>query len=157
MNLLVSVDVKQHWTMHTHWSQFVLYMSTTSPPSAICVCAHAKTPQYWQPGVVWTHKTTTYTYSVNLRRRNVAAEMAGKLKTATYASRLPLNGCTTSIERGTQKKNIRKICQFMTLEQKIRSPFSSYSQPASTLSKNKNNKNEVSMFVVGCLAGRPVV
>ena len=25
---MVSVDVKQHWTMHTHWSQFVLDMST---------------------------------------------------------------------------------------------------------------------------------
>ena len=23
MNLMVSVDVKEHWTMHTHWSQFV--------------------------------------------------------------------------------------------------------------------------------------
>ena len=29
MNLTVSVDVKQHWTMLKHWSQFVPNMSTT--------------------------------------------------------------------------------------------------------------------------------
>ena len=29
--LLVSVDVKQHWTMYTHWSQFVPNMSTRHP------------------------------------------------------------------------------------------------------------------------------
>ena len=133
--------------MHTHWSQFVPNISSTSSAAAICVCAHAKTPQYWQSCVVWTHKTTTYTYSVNLRRRNVAAEAARKLKTATYASRLPLNACTTSTERGTQKKNIRKICQFKTLEQKIRSPFSSYSQHTSTLSKKKM-KSACSLWVV---------
>ena len=28
ISLMVSVDVKQHWTMHTHWSQFVPNMST---------------------------------------------------------------------------------------------------------------------------------
>ena len=28
MSLVVSVDVKQHWTMLTHWSQFVPNMST---------------------------------------------------------------------------------------------------------------------------------
>ena len=28
MSLMVSVDVKQHWTTHTHWSQFVPNMST---------------------------------------------------------------------------------------------------------------------------------
>ena len=28
MSLTVSVDVKQHRTMHTHWSQFVPHMST---------------------------------------------------------------------------------------------------------------------------------
>ena len=27
MSLMVSVEVKQHWTMHTHWSQFVPNMS----------------------------------------------------------------------------------------------------------------------------------
>ena len=27
MSLMVSVDVKQHWTMHMHWSQFVPNMS----------------------------------------------------------------------------------------------------------------------------------
>ena len=31
MSLLVSVDVKQHWTMLTHWSQFVPNMSTRHP------------------------------------------------------------------------------------------------------------------------------
>ena len=31
MSLMVSVDVKQHWTMHTHWSQFVPNMSTRHP------------------------------------------------------------------------------------------------------------------------------
>ena len=28
MSLMVSEDVKQHWTMLTHWSQFVPNMST---------------------------------------------------------------------------------------------------------------------------------
>ena len=31
MSFMVSVDVKQHWTMHTHWSQFVPNMSTRHP------------------------------------------------------------------------------------------------------------------------------
>ena len=31
MSLTVSVDVKQHWTMLTHWSQFVPNMSTWHP------------------------------------------------------------------------------------------------------------------------------
>ena len=31
ISLMVSVDVKQHWTMHTHWSQFVPNMSTRHP------------------------------------------------------------------------------------------------------------------------------
>ena len=31
MSPMVSVDVKQHWTMHTHWSQFVPNMSTRHP------------------------------------------------------------------------------------------------------------------------------
>ena len=31
MSLMVSVDVKQHSTMHTHWSQFVPNMSTRHP------------------------------------------------------------------------------------------------------------------------------
>ena len=31
MSLMVSVDVKQHWTMLTHWSQFVPNMSAWHP------------------------------------------------------------------------------------------------------------------------------
>ena len=31
MSIMFSVDVKQHWTMHTHWSQFVPNMSTRHP------------------------------------------------------------------------------------------------------------------------------
>ena len=31
MSLMVSVDVKQHWTVLTHWSQFVPNMSTRHP------------------------------------------------------------------------------------------------------------------------------
>ena len=31
MSLMVSVEVKQHWTMHTHWSQFVPDRSTQHP------------------------------------------------------------------------------------------------------------------------------
>ena len=52
-SLTVSVDVKQHWTMHTHWSQFVPNMSTDirghqaphhhhHPSSNQCVCLHHK-------------------------------------------------------------------------------------------------------------------
>ena len=35
MSLMVSVDVKQHWTMPTHWSQFVPNMSTRHPRTLI--------------------------------------------------------------------------------------------------------------------------
>ena len=31
ISFILSVDVKQHWTMHTHWSQFVPNMSTQHP------------------------------------------------------------------------------------------------------------------------------
>ena len=31
MSLIVSVDVKQHWTMHTRWSHFAPNMSTQHP------------------------------------------------------------------------------------------------------------------------------
>ena len=31
ISLMVSVDVNQHWTMHTHWSQFVPNISTQHP------------------------------------------------------------------------------------------------------------------------------
>ena len=36
MNLTVSVDVKQHWTVHTHGSQFVPNMSTWHPRTLSC-------------------------------------------------------------------------------------------------------------------------
>ena len=35
MSLMVSVDVKQHWTMLTHWSQFVPNTSTRHPRTAL--------------------------------------------------------------------------------------------------------------------------
>ena len=56
-SLMVSVDVKQHWTMHTHWSQFVPNMSTRHPRTLSSLHYHRHTclPKgYFVPDRYWT-------------------------------------------------------------------------------------------------------
>ena len=47
MSLMVSVDVKQHWTMLTHWSQFV---PVNRHPRTLSSTSSSSVKQHW----VWT-------------------------------------------------------------------------------------------------------
>ena len=51
MSLMVSVDVRQHWTVLTHWSQFVPNMSTRHPRTLSSTAASASCS-----GAVWKSK-----------------------------------------------------------------------------------------------------
>ena len=46
MSLMVSVDVKQHWTMHTHWSQFVPNMYVNRHPRTLS--STSSSPSSWE-------------------------------------------------------------------------------------------------------------
>ena len=50
MSLTVSVDVKGHSTMHTHWSQFVPNMSTRHPRTLISTLSAFSREPVWLSG-----------------------------------------------------------------------------------------------------------
>ena len=50
MRLTISVDVKQHWTMHTLWSQFVPNMSTRHPRT---LSSTSSFKRHQSSGAVW--------------------------------------------------------------------------------------------------------
>ena len=79
MSRMVSVDLKQHWTMHTHWSQFVPNMSTRHPRTLSSTssssfrhsrrhrCVKQKTEQrYSSPENVFWLNTWTHMYIIVL-------------------------------------------------------------------------------------------
>ena len=46
MSIMFSVDIKQHWTMHTHWSQFVPNMSTRHPRTLSSISSSSSSPTW---------------------------------------------------------------------------------------------------------------
>ena len=50
MSRMVSVDVKQHSTVHTHWSQFVPNMSSRHPRTPISTSSAFSREPVWLSG-----------------------------------------------------------------------------------------------------------
>ena len=69
-----------------------------------------------------SHKNTAHTRST-LEDGILSAQVAGKLKTVASAIRLPENGCTTSLNRGTQRIKKTPTTARSTRSQSTSSPW----------------------------------
>ena len=117
MSLMVSVDVKQHWTTCTHWSQFVPNMSTRHPrtlsstSSLLC----PKNFKQWMMPVqtcvqpVWCLQPSVYVHVCQhieqLKRSVLTYKMTHKEQLKTQALRLTVFiWCKREIENNQRRR-----------------------------------------------------